>query len=129
MEPYDLCEDLQCPEVEQAVWDKALVVEGYDKTLYRKDFAGAWIMRSERGNTDSPYGWEIDHVYPEALGGENHFINLRPMHWRNNRSKSDDYPRYKAVVVSENNGNVERDTPCKVNDKLVAELNALYQVK
>ena len=27
--------------------------------VWRKDYAGAWIKKSDYGNCDSDYGWEI----------------------------------------------------------------------
>lgn len=94
----------------------------------RQDFAGAWISREAYGDTDNILGWEIDHVYPEELGGGNHIENLRPMNWRNNRSKGTDYPHYTAVVTSEENKNIYRDTACTVSDALQTTLQKLYNI-
>ena len=77
-------------EVVQKVWSKGKTVEGYDKNQYRKDCCGAWMQRDLYGTTNQ-YGWEIDHVYPSSKGGTDDLVNLRPMHWENNRSKGDDY--------------------------------------
>ena len=85
--------DLTTPEAIQRIWEKGIIVDGYNASLYRQDFAGAWISREAYGDTDNILGWEIDHVYPEELGGGNHIENLRPMNWRNNRSKGTDYPQ------------------------------------
>ena len=92
--------DLTTPEAIQRIWEKGIIVDGYNASLYRQDFAGAWISREAYGDTDNILGWEIDHVYPDELGGGNHIENLRPMNWRNNRSKGTDYPHYTAVVTS-----------------------------
>jgi len=32
----------------------------------------------------SPYGWEIDHIFPVSRGGLDVFPNVRALHWRNN---------------------------------------------
>jgi hypothetical protein len=45
------------------------------------------IKRSEHGNRDSQFGWEIDHVVPKALEGTDLFGNLQPLHWRANVAK------------------------------------------
>ena len=37
----------------------------YNPDLFRQDVAGAWIIREQYGNTDSMYGWEIEHIYPD----------------------------------------------------------------
>ncbi|UKK83834.1 HNH endonuclease [Sphingopyxis sp. BSN-002] len=50
------------------------------------DDFGNVIRWENYGQTDSEYGWEVDHIQPSALGGQNHFGNLRALHWRANRS-------------------------------------------
>ena len=91
------------------IWDeKGIIVEGYDKDLYRKDAAGAWIAFSMYGNRDSVLGWEIDHVWPKSKGGGEHPENLRPLNWRNNDSKGDDYPVYRTAIIAEGNKNVQK---------------------
>jgi len=109
------------------IWEKALIVTGIDPKLYRKDCAGAWISRTAYGDADSIFGWEIDHIYPVALGGDNNIINLRPMNCRNNRSKGNSYPHYIADVVSDGNTNIYRKTQCTVNIRLQTILNQLYK--
>ncbi|WNZ59899.1 HNH endonuclease signature motif containing protein [Myxococcus sp. MxC21-1] len=74
----------------EAVWQKATIVPGNDPRVFRKDTCGAWIQRDAYGNTNSEYGWEVDHIYPVALGGSDALANLQPLHWQNNRAKSDD---------------------------------------
>ncbi|GAB4509377.1 MAG: hypothetical protein Tsb004_10080 [Allomuricauda sp.] len=76
------------------VWQKAYPVIGYDSNVYRKDRCGAWIKRSEYGNTLSQYGWEIDHDLPVSRGGKDELNNLQPLQWENNRHKSDNYPKW-----------------------------------
>ncbi|KKQ77219.1 MAG: hypothetical protein UT00_C0017G0006 [Parcubacteria group bacterium GW2011_GWA1_38_7] len=76
----------------QRVWEKGLVVPGYDSSQYRKDACGAWIQRNmygDRSRQDN-YGWEIDHIKPESDGGTDDLSNLRPLQWYNNATKSDD---------------------------------------
>lgn len=119
-------EDLNSRQTIQRIWDKAIIVEGYNKDMYRQDFGGAWISREAYGDTDSMLGWEIDHVFPVAKGGSNHIDNLRPMNWRNNRSKGDDYPHYTADITSDDNKNIEKKTTCTVNTKLQNTLQDIY---
>lgn len=80
----------------QKVWNKAKIIEGEDESVYRQDYAGAWIKRDEYGNTESTLGWEIDHRKPVAKGGTDDLWNLDPLQWNNNRTKSDDYPNWKT---------------------------------
>lgn len=109
-----------------AVWSRATAVDGCDPVSVRKDCCGALIMRSAYGDRDSDYGWEVDHIFPEALGGDDNIRNLRPMHWENNVSKGDDYPTYGAVVKAVGNKNVRIHEIFTVNKKIVSELDKIY---
>ena len=97
-------------------WSIAKVAIGADKDKWRKDYAGAWIRREDYGKRNMPYGWEIDHLKPLAKDGTHDLDNLYPVHWRNNESKGDDYPRWKTVLSSKENKNVESDKRWKVDE-------------
>lgn len=91
------------------IWQKAQKVsDGYDANGYRKDSAGAWIKRSMHGDRSSEtnFGWEVDHIKPKSDDGTNDISNLRPLHWMNNLSKSNNYPDWKPSVTSEDNHNI-----------------------
>lgn len=108
-------------------WNAAQVANEDSKNTWRKDPCGAWINRDQYGQ-ESNYGWEIDHTYPSAKGGTDHADNLRAMHWRNNRSKSDDFPDYKSALTSESNKNIEKEEYKTVNDTVKNKLNQLYNL-
>ena len=110
----------------QHVWEKGRVIPHYNPDLFRQDAAGAWMIREQYGNTDSMFGWEIEHIYPHALGGTDALLNLRPMQWMNIRSKGDNYPNYLAKIISRDNQNMEEDTPCVVSLTLQKELEDYY---
>ncbi len=88
------------PAPVQQVWEKALIVPANDPRLGRKDACGAWIHRDRYGDTDSDVGWEIDHIYPEALGGSDDLSNLQPLQWQNNRHKGDNWPKWDCLMVA-----------------------------
>lgn len=118
-----------------SIWDKAQVVEGYDSASYRKDACGAWIIWSEYGNRENPFGWEVDHIYPESklrslnVPGEmiDNLVNLRPLNWKNNDSKGVDYPYYQASIKSEGRSNVEGEYQMSINDKVQKKIVELYK--
>ena len=88
------------------VWNKAIIVPGYDPNIWRKDFAGAWIGKAYYGKMGN-YGWEIDHLRPVVLGGTDDFSNLNALQWQNNRHKGDDYPSFATIIKAKDNQNIE----------------------
>jgi len=92
-------------KTKQQVWEMGTVVENYDRNIWRKDAAQAWIRRNDYGNRDSQYGWEIDHIHPDSEGGVDELSNLRPLQWKNNVAKQDG--RLKHAVTSSGNQNID----------------------
>ena len=116
------------------LWEKANPVDGYDSTLVRKDPCGAWIQRDKYNDRDSDFGWEVDHVYPQALLKEkgaaldeiDNIAKLRAFNWHNNVSKGLDYPVYHIAVKSEDDKNVVADDEFKVNKNRQEEIKRIY---
>lgn len=73
----------------KAVWQKGLVINGYDPAFFRMDTCGYRMAYSQHGNRNSADGWEIDHINPVANGGDDSLINLQPLNWKNNSAKAD----------------------------------------
>ena len=120
----------------QDVWDRANKEDGYDPSRFRKDACGAWILRDKYGDTDSLYGWVIDHIVPQALLEKKGIcaeeiddsMNLRAMQHENNASKSDDYPSYTAVVTSNGSENIYLTEFLEVNQKKQKRLKEKYNL-
>ena len=70
------------------VWANAKPMRGKNPDTVRQDPYGNEIHRSDYGET-SKYGWEIDHIIPEARGGSNSPRNLQALQTRVNRKKGD----------------------------------------
>ena len=117
------------------IWEKAQRVEGYDPARFRKDACGAWIIREHYGDKESPFGWEVDHIYPDSkLASKNVPMrliddpnNLRPLNRKNNESKGSDYPSYRAVITSEDNRNKEGVFEYTVNEEVRNQVEHLYR--
>lgn len=75
----------------QKVWEKGDFIPGKDPKVWRKDQCGAWIKRDMYGDRSdrNNFGWEIDHIKPEAKGGEDILSNVRPLQWYNNANRQD----------------------------------------
>ncbi len=73
----------------EAVWQKARVSS--QNPSFRVDAYGSLIWKPAYGNSNSKFGWEIDHIKPVADGGGDELENLQPLQWENNRRKGDVY--------------------------------------
>lgn len=104
-------------------WSHALIVDSFDKDFIRKDPCGAWIIKNHYGLRDSIFGWEVDHILPIIMGGDDSESNLRAMQWQNNDSKGDDYPEYRSSVTSDGIHNIHKEVDCVVNVELQKLLN------
>lgn len=87
-------------DVKLVVWKKGQIIPNYDPSIWRRDMCGFAMRYSDHGNTQSEFGWEIDHVRPRALGGQTSFVNLQPLYWKNNRTKGDTYPWSCALLTN-----------------------------
>ena len=115
------------------VWRNGIKKENSDPCEIRMDECGAVIRFLEHGEK-SEYGWEIEHSYPESLlqkqGFEqskiDDYANLRPMHWKNNASKSDNYPTYHRAVTWDGSRNVGKDDIVHVDKMQQTKVHLLY---
>jgi 5-methylcytosine-specific restriction endonuclease McrA len=77
--------------LKRAVWNKGTPIPNYDASIWRRDICRHAMNYGEHGN-EGEYGWEIDHIYPRARGGQTTLNNLQPLYWMNNRRKGDACP-------------------------------------
>ena len=76
-------------DLKSQVWWKGTQSQQNDPKVWMQDKCGLFMKWSEHGNRDSEHGWEIDHIYPQALGGSDDLSNLQPLNWKNNAAKGD----------------------------------------
>lgn len=69
------------------VWGKGIPIPNFDDSIWRHDSFGYVMKYTEYGNTNSQYGWEVDHIQRVADGGGDELSNLRPLSWEANRSR------------------------------------------
>lgn len=87
--PYEYPFQFASKELILKVWEKAKIMEGYKPSEWRKDMCDKIMHFNRHGDTNSQYGWEIDHIYPVCIGGSDDLTNLQPLQWQNNRKKGD----------------------------------------
>ena len=85
-------------EVVDAVWKKGRPIPDFDPDMFRKDKFGGWMKRSEYGNLDGDFGWEIDHIRPVSENGGDELDNLQPLYWKYNRIKGDAWPEAACLL-------------------------------
>lgn len=98
------------------VWEHANKINGYDPSIWRKDFAGAWIRRDSY-NCQSKYGWTVETMVPLEYGGKFQLDNLEAVHWQNALSKGKDYPKFSTVLTSNGNTNIEKKRQWRISQK------------
>lgn len=126
------------------IWVKGLIDSRFDPNLIRKDACGAWMVRGRYNDRNSPFGWEVDHIYPESKLKDlevpneliDNMVNLRPLNWKNNVSKGSDYPHYqsksKASTYKDSKGkdfdvNIDCEDEKEINDQTQQQIEALFK--
>jgi hypothetical protein len=101
----------------------------FDTTEFRLDDSGAIIKKGEYGN-ESEFGWNVDHSFQVINGGDDNIDNLQLLHWKNNKAKGDNFPKYTIAVTRSNERDIfknrEIDFPVTWSPKVISSLKNLY---
>jgi hypothetical protein len=82
----------------QAVWHKSEI-----KTKHaplKPDAFGSLMWEQGYGNTNTKFGWEIDHINPVSRGGGDELENLQALQWEHNRHKRDNVLPLKSQIAA-----------------------------
>jgi len=85
----------------QEVWEKATAVPNFDPEVYRKDPFGAWIKRSEYGNTSLhvSLGWIIEEGNYLCFDSQEGDTRLMPIQWENSTVKKGNHDNQQYVTA------------------------------
>lgn len=93
-------------DIIEAVWAKAFVQSANDPNVFRKDYAGAWICKSQYNKPEMPYCWVIDRLRPVEQGGTDDISNLYPLFISNHNKKGANYPEWETDMSSDGIKNI-----------------------
>ena len=80
-------------DLKRAAWSRTSPVPGQPHSWeFRKDCMGNLVRYADFGNRHSPFGWELDHIVPRALGGSSEIENLQVLHWKATAGRNDNVP-------------------------------------
>jgi CRISPR/Cas system Type II protein with McrA/HNH and RuvC-like nuclease domain len=102
---------------EMTLWKKT-----FGNETEATDFAGRLMRKSEYGNEESLYGWNIDHICPKANGGKDSDDNKQIVNIKTNVEKGDDFPQFEAngkrfQVKKQKNYNEQQDKVANYDPK------------
>jgi len=80
-------------DLKRAAWARTSPVSGQMNAWeFRKDCLGNLVRYADFGNRHSPFGWELDYIVPERLGGSTAPENLQVLHWKATAAKKEHLP-------------------------------------
>lgn len=124
-------------KIKDKVWEKASIVNGYSPDTVRQDACGAYMIFSQFENQESPFGWDIDYIYPKDTLLEKgvdeqaieNIINLRALQWENKVSKGNSYPSYTAKVTGRDGKYIKEQKEFIIGQDIRKELCDYFKIK
>ncbi|MDX2359339.1 MAG: hypothetical protein QNK23_00940 [Crocinitomicaceae bacterium] len=126
-------------EQQDAAWENAIIVDGYNKDLVRKDICGAWMEKDKYKDADSSFGWHVDHIRPQAgnedyasIDGHDYMdddLNLQAMQIVNNGmgGKGNKYPTFDSAIQGSGKSNIESVEEFTISQEKQDELEELFK--
>ena len=78
-------------ETAMKLWNKT-----FGKEIKAKDFSGREIAKGAYNDRNSEFGWNVDHILPQKLGGKTAEHNLIICNIKTNDEKADKFPGFVA---------------------------------
>ena len=70
-------------DLKRAAWGRTSPVQGQMNSWeFRKDVLGNLIRYADFGNRHSPFGWELEYIVPQRMGGSTSTDNLQALQWK-----------------------------------------------
>ena len=82
-------------ETAMRLWNKS-----FGKETKVKDFTGRTIAKGAYNDRNSEFGWNVDHILPQSMGGKTADHNLVCCHILTNDEKADKFPAFKANGIN-----------------------------
>lgn len=95
------------------------------------------MIFSQFENQESPFGWEIDYIYPKDTLLEKgvdeqaieNIINLRALQWENKVSKGNSYPSYTAEVTGRDGKYIKEQKEFIIGQDIRKKLCDYFKIK
>lgn len=73
----------------EIIWRKGRIIPNFDQNVWRWDDIGNVMFKSAYGQMENKYGWNVDHIVPQSMGGLDVIENLRPLNCYTNSVRQD----------------------------------------
>ena len=81
-------------DLKRAAWARTSPVSEHANSWeFRKDCLGNLVRYNDYGRRNSPFGWELELLVPQRLGGSTDAENLQALHWKASAARSEAIPR------------------------------------
>jgi len=86
-------------DLKRAAWGRTSPVSTANSWEIRRDCLGNLVRYNDYGNRHSPFGWELEYIVTQAMGGSTDPDNLQALHWKAAALRAQ--PQLRMVTVDE----------------------------